>query len=209
MDCTWAGAVYAALRYMGEAYTYEQIMGMSGACYRIAFAEVWDWSATDALVAFDYASTLFSAIGYEPIWVDRIDKDDRSEERRSIVADIANGKPVIAINPRVAPEWGVITGYSENGLDNLIASLHTLVASFEGEYSNGYFQGAQAYERWIAGLRDDRLWDQANTKDDVDRRLAVNDYMLLNLIDARRCAAAYLSESVPLLADERANLLTK
>lgn len=251
MDCTWAGAVHGALRYMGGPCTYEQIMGMSGACYRIAFTEVWDWSAADALVAFDYASTLFSAIAYEPIWADRIDKDDRSEERRKIVADIANGKPVVAINLRVAPEWGVITGYRENGkvlycrtyfdkqhlnedkdyletefwpflivhfgekktrptdLDNLIVSLHTLIASFEAEYSNGYFQGAQAYERWIAGLRDDRLWDQANTKDDIDRRLAVNDYLLLNLIDARRCAAAYLGESAPLLADERADLLTE
>jgi transcriptional regulator with XRE-family HTH domain len=28
MPCTWAGAVYAALEFMGEDYTYEQIMGM-------------------------------------------------------------------------------------------------------------------------------------------------------------------------------------
>jgi hypothetical protein len=42
-------------------------MGMSGACYRIAFTEVWDWSAADALVAFDYASVLSSATGYELI----------------------------------------------------------------------------------------------------------------------------------------------
>lgn len=67
MDSTWAGAMYAALRYLGEPYTYEQIMGMSGACYRIAFTEVWDWSAADALVAFDYASVLSSATGYELI----------------------------------------------------------------------------------------------------------------------------------------------
>ena len=209
MDCTWAGAIYAALRYTGEPYTYEQI------------------------------------------WAERIDKDDRSEERMNIVRDIANGKPVIAINLRVAPEWGVITGYSENGkvlycrtyfdkedlnenkdylvsefwpflivhfgektakpsdLDNLIASLHTLVGSFGAECSNGYFQGAQAYEKWIAGLRNEQLWDQGNAKDDVERRLAVNDCMLLNLVDARRCAAAYLSECVPLLRDERADLLAE
>lgn len=115
MDCTCAGAVFAALRYMGESYTYEQIMGMSGACYRIAFTEVWDWSATDALVAFDYSSILFNAIGYEQIWADRVEKDDRNEERKKIVNDIASGTPVIAINLRIAPEWGVITGYGENG----------------------------------------------------------------------------------------------
>jgi transcriptional regulator with XRE-family HTH domain len=89
------------------------------------------------------------------------------------------------------------------------ASLHTLVGSFEAEYSNRYFQGAQAYEKWIAGLRNEQLWDQGSAKDDVDRRLAVNDCMLLNLVDARRCAAAYLSECVSLLKDERADLLAE
>ena len=50
MDCTWAGALYAALKYLGEDISYEQIMGLSGACYRFGFTDVWDWSAVDALV---------------------------------------------------------------------------------------------------------------------------------------------------------------
>ena len=90
-------------------------MGMSGACYRIAFCEVWDWSALDALVAFSYDMPLYEAIGYEPVWACRLEKDERIAERRRIVADILRGKPVVAINLRVAPEWGVITGYSNNG----------------------------------------------------------------------------------------------
>lgn len=94
-------------------------------------------------------------------------------------------------------------------LDNLRASLHTLLQSFEAEYSSGYFQGAQAYERWIAGLRNDGLWDQGNSKDEIHRRLAVNDYLLLNLIDARRCAAEYLSAHVSLLRGEKADLLNE
>jgi len=115
MDCCWGGSVYAALKYMGEPYTYEQIMGMSGACYRINFTETWDWSATDALVAFDYSGPLFRAIGYEQVWADRLKKDDRSAERKLIVSDIQMGKPVVAINLRTAAEWGVITGYADNG----------------------------------------------------------------------------------------------
>lgn len=251
MDCTWGGAVYAALRYMGEPYTYEQIMGMSGACYRIAFTDVWDWSATDALVAFDYSIILFNAIGYEQIWADRVEKDDRSDERKKIVSDIASNKPVIAINLRIAPEWGVITGYGENGkafycrtyfdkeylnenkdylepdfwpflimhfgekkekpcdLDILIASLHALVDSFDAECNRGYFQGAQAYKKWIDGLRNDTLWDSRNSKDNLNRRLCVNDYILLNLVDARRCAAKYLRECFHLLKGEKANLLAE
>ncbi len=115
MDCCWGGSLYAALKYMGEPYTYEQIMGMSGACYRINFTEVWDWSATDALVAFNYSDILFNAIGYEQVWSDRLDKDKRTAERKLIVSDIQMGKPVVAINLRVAAEWGVITGYADNG----------------------------------------------------------------------------------------------
>ena len=100
---------------MGETYTYEQIMGMSGACYRFAFCDIWDWSATDALVSFDYASILFKALGIQAVWAERLEKDERKQERERIVADILHNKPVMAINLRIAPEWGVITGYAEGG----------------------------------------------------------------------------------------------
>ena len=115
MDCTWAGALYAALTYMGEPCTYQQLMGLSGACYRICFTDIWDFSCTDALVAYDYAEPLYRALGYTPIWADRLDKEPMKEERLAIMEDIRNGKPVLAINLRVAPEWGVITGYLDNG----------------------------------------------------------------------------------------------
>ena len=115
LECPWAGALHAALSCMGEPYTYEQIMGMSGACYRVCFTDVWDFSCTDALVAFDYATPLYSAIGYGFHMVERLEKQDRKVERQAIMEDIRKGKPVLAINLRVAPEWGVITGYTHNG----------------------------------------------------------------------------------------------
>lgn len=115
MECPWAGSLYASLKYMGERYTYEEIMGLSGACYRICFTDCWDWSCTDALVAFDYSSIFFKAVGYNQVWASRLEKGDRKAEREYIMRDIKNGKPVIAINLRVAPEWGVITGYINNG----------------------------------------------------------------------------------------------
>ena len=115
MDCPWAGALYAALKYMGETYTYYQIMGMSGACYRICFTDVWDYSCIDALVSFDYATPLFKNLGYSFRIVERLEKQERKAERLAIMRDIQSGKPVPAINLRVAPEWGVITGYTDNG----------------------------------------------------------------------------------------------
>ncbi|MCM1189675.1 MAG: helix-turn-helix domain-containing protein [bacterium] len=113
--CSWAGALYAALEYMGESYSYEQIMGMSGACYRICFTDVWDYSCTDALVAFDYAAPLYEAVGYSFRLAERLEKQERKAERKTVMEDIRNGRPVLAMNLRVAPEWGVITGYTDDG----------------------------------------------------------------------------------------------
>jgi hypothetical protein len=95
MECPWAGSLYAALKYMGEDYTYEQIMGISGACYRVCFVDVWDWSCTDALVSFDYAAPLYNAIGYTPEWAERLEKGDRKDERFAIMHDLQDGKPVL------------------------------------------------------------------------------------------------------------------
>ena len=217
---------------------------MSGACYRINFIEIWDWSATDALVAFNYSDPLFKAIGYEQVWVERLDKDDRNAERKLIVSDIQMGKPVVAINLRTAPEWGVITGYSDGGkilycrsyFDNelldengkvkengndylemecwpfmlvhfgqkierptddeiLKMSLKTLENSFHAPCERGYWQGEEAYQKWIEGLGEDSLWDFENARDDFYCRASVNECMLRALIDERRCAAVYLGES--------------
>lgn len=115
MECPWAGAHYAALRYMGEAYGYNQIMGISGACWRVCFTDVWDYSCTDALVSYDYATPLYRGIGYSFRISERLEKQERKAERQAIMEDIQNGRPVLAINLRVAPEWGVITGYTDDG----------------------------------------------------------------------------------------------
>ncbi len=239
MDCCYAGAAALALQYMKEPYTYEQVMGLSGACYRLNFCDVWDWSATDALVAFDYATPLFKAIGRENIFAARVSKEDRPTERQRVMESLQKGRPVIAINLRVAPEWGIITGYAENGrvfycrsyfdepgsdyqesenwpfliqyfgdatqkptdFENLCASLGVLLASLSAPRQRGYFQGLEAYQMWGVGLLNEKLWKKSmrNKKDDIRRRLSVNESMLLNLADARRCAAAYLRENRSLL----------
>lgn len=140
-ECPWAGALYAALKYMGEDYTYEQIMGMSGACYRVCFVDVWDWSCTDALVSFDYGTPLYNAIGYNPIWANRLEKSDRKAERLAIMRDLQNDKPVLAINLRVAPEWGVITGYLDNG-NSFLCRTYFDQEVFEG-WENGDNQNSE------------------------------------------------------------------
>lgn len=257
MDCPWGGALWAALRHMGEAYSYTRLMGMSGACWRVCFVDVWDWSCTDALVSFDFLTPLFRAIGYAPVCADRLDKEQRQRERQAILRDIQAGRPVLGMNLRVAPEWGLICGYIENGerflvrtyfddetlqrlergegteeerglvteewggylvndhwpflichfgekvekpseAESLMRSLRTMTEVLRAEDCGGYRNGERAYRAWIDGLRDDRAFDARIDLEGAARRRAVNDSMLMNLADARRCAAAYLRESAAL-----------
>jgi len=116
MDCSWAGALIVALKSMGENATYEKVMGVSGACWRIAFLSPnWDYSSVDALVVYDYAKPGYRAFGYTPVFADRVDKENRATERQNIINSIKNKHPVLGINLRVAHEWGVIFGYKDNG----------------------------------------------------------------------------------------------
>lgn len=270
--CPWAGSLYAALEYMGEPYAYEQIMGMSGACYRVCFVDIWDYSCTDALVAFDYATPLYRAIGYSFREADRLEKQERKAERLAIMKDIQSGKPVLAINLRVAAEWGVITGYTDNGkqflcrtyfdqevfdaleqaenqqqedgadhrvvfeenegylfsdswpfiilhfgekqekpspLSILQTSLSILMESFHAGETRGYYQGKEAYRAWINGLSRESDFRLESDRENVLRRLNVNDNMLCCLIDARRAAASWIREGVPLVPKTAQGYLTK
>ncbi|HWT75574.1 MAG TPA: helix-turn-helix transcriptional regulator [Mobilitalea sp.] len=117
-DCSWAAALTAALQTMNIKTTYEHVMGVSGACYRLAFCSPgWDYSSVDGLVAYDYATPGYKAFGFTPRFADRVDKGNRADERRFMVNEIQHDMPVLGINVRVAPEWGVICGYKENGTD--------------------------------------------------------------------------------------------
>ncbi|WP_052380701.1 helix-turn-helix domain-containing protein [Paenibacillus camerounensis] len=115
MDCSWAGALYTALTSMGTATSYEEVMGISGACWRAAFTPVWDYSAADALTAYDYASPAFSAYGLKARWAERLSAEERRLESSAVMESLHNHRLPVAINLRVAPEWGVITGYLDNG----------------------------------------------------------------------------------------------
>lgn len=319
--CPWAGSLQAALEYMGEPYTYEQIMGMSGACFRLCFVDVWDYSCTDALVAYDYAGPLYRAVGYSFRVAERLEKQERKAERLAVMEDIRSGRPVLAINLRVAPEWGVITGYTDSGkrflcrtyfdgeifetleqadvsgpeevhdkadksgqegqekddksgqkegqekdgksgqkegrekggksgqkaereqaenrklaeerrivfeenegylfsdfwpfiifhfgekqdrpspLSVLKTSLKTGIESFYAEECRGYYQGKEAYRAWINSLSKESDFRLENDRENVLRRLSVNDSMLCCLIDARRAAASWLREGIPLIPE--------
>lgn len=108
-ECSWAAALTAALQAMNVNTSYEEVMGVSGACYRLAFCiPDWDYSSVDGLVAYDYATPAYKAFGYKPAFENRVEKENRAKVRNKIINQVANNMPVLGINLRVAPEWGVI-----------------------------------------------------------------------------------------------------
>jgi transcriptional regulator with XRE-family HTH domain len=119
-ECSWAAALTAALLAMGHKTTYEQVMGVSGACYRLAFCSPgWDYSSVDGLVAYDYAAPAFKAFGYKEERHGHIEKADRAAHRERMMKEIRANMPILGINLRVAAEWGAICGYKNNGADFL------------------------------------------------------------------------------------------
>ncbi|WMJ90013.1 helix-turn-helix domain-containing protein [Anaerocolumna sp. MB42-C2] len=138
MECSWAAALTAALQAMHIKTTYEHVMGVSGACYRLAFCSPrWDYSSVDGLVAYDYAMPGYKAFGFTPDFAERIDKEARAEERKHMINEIRHNMPVLGINLRVAPEWGVICGYKNNGSDLFCRTKY----DSEIHNSSGYEKG--------------------------------------------------------------------
>lgn len=117
-ECSWAAALTGALQSMEIPADYDQVMGVSGACYRLAFCTPdWDFSSADGLVTYDFAEPAYKAFGFRVCFEERTEKERRAEVRKRIMENISEGKPVLAINLRVAPEWGIICGYGEWGTE--------------------------------------------------------------------------------------------
>lgn len=259
MDCSWAGAMTVSLAARGIETSYDQVMGRSGACWRVAFEPVWDYSSADALVVYDYSVPACKAYGIHATRLSRLDPQQRAAEKLAILEDIRQGRLPVAINLRVAPEWGVITGYLEDGavllcrsyfddetfaeleddpafqahmdasngylyvdhwpyriirlgeqtaapsaLENLYASLRLKLESMQADApdDSSYATGYKALELWSEGLLD-HAWYTAADGEAFSRRLSVNHFCMMALADARRSAAAYLRESLPLLGNPR------
>ncbi len=109
-DCTFCGAVTVLCNTIGVGVTYEQVMGLSGACYRICMKEDWCPSAALPQCAYDVETPLYRALGFEPYRI-----SDPEARRQKIVECIDRGIPVLCGDQRVEMEWGLITGHANKG----------------------------------------------------------------------------------------------
>jgi len=113
MDTSFIRSCQVALNAMGEHLSYDYLMGISGAAFRFHFHPEWCPSAADVTTGFSVAPVMFESLGYR-YELHRIDDSSFLDIRdlyQRIITQVDSGMPVVAINLRVCPEWGVITGY--------------------------------------------------------------------------------------------------
>lgn len=115
-DNSFIRSAQLSLNKLGENYTYEFLMGISGAAFRLHFNPDWCPSSADATTGFDVSRVLFKSLGYkcELFRIDDNSFKDIQSLYQKIITQINLGIPIIAINLKVCPEWGIITGYLKN-----------------------------------------------------------------------------------------------
>ena len=100
------------LNALGDNYSYEYLMGISGAAFRLHFHPDWCPSSADATVGFDVSKVLFKSLGYAGN-LHVIDDKNFLEIRnlfKKIIEHIDQGIPAITINLKTCPELWIITG---------------------------------------------------------------------------------------------------
>ncbi len=112
-DTSFIRSAQLALNALGARYSYDYLMGLSGAAFRLHFHPDWCPSAGDMTTGFDVSKVLFSSLGYSTTLhsIDDNSFDDIRSLYQKIKEQINRGVPIVAINLKVCPEWGIITGY--------------------------------------------------------------------------------------------------
>jgi len=107
------------MKFHGESYDYVDLMGFSGAAFRINIAQPqWCPSAPDMFPRMHFAKYF----GYEltPYFNkgadDKQQKETRDAYYKLIKKEIRKGNPVLAIELVQVPEWGIITGFKRTKL---------------------------------------------------------------------------------------------
>lgn len=117
-DCTFMGSLAVTLRAMGEKVSYDELMGMSGAAFRLQVASPeWNASSCDAGRGFSCIDAALGAMGYTSRGYDTFDEDvqKKTAARQAICRSIDQRRPVPVISMTFGMDWGVVTGYEGDG----------------------------------------------------------------------------------------------
>jgi hypothetical protein len=115
---SFMGALDAVRQQQGIKGDYIYLCGVSGAAFRTHFFDTWCPSSPDATCGFDAASEALAAVGLKADWR-HVSADGKNKPQivAAVRKSIDAGMPVLAIDLREMPEWGVVTGYQKNGAE--------------------------------------------------------------------------------------------
>ena len=107
-DCTYAGCVTVLLQAMGYDISYEEVMGLSGAAFRLIMRDDWDPSSEMPQNGLSCEENASLALG---IAVQSLPASPELNERAK--QSICKGIPVLTVGQRGAPEWCLTCGYGQ------------------------------------------------------------------------------------------------
>ena len=116
MENTFIKSLQLTLNAMGEDISYDYVMGISGAAFRMQFHKRWCPSSADATVGFELTKPAFESLGnaFEFHHFNGRNPEHAELLHQKIRPVIDKGIPVIAIDLKKVPDWGLITGYAKN-----------------------------------------------------------------------------------------------
>jgi hypothetical protein len=110
------GSLELVANHLGINRDYTWINGVSGAAFRLHFCKDWCPSSPDPTCGFNSGEEALKALGLEyKSYNLASDGKNKPEILKAIKQSIDNDRPVIAIDLLQVPEWGLITGYQNNG----------------------------------------------------------------------------------------------
>ncbi|MBN2541432.1 PDZ domain-containing protein [bacterium] len=131
MSSSFHASLMRILNYKGSDVDYVYLMGVSGAAFRVHFHKDWCPSSPDPTCGFDCGSKAIEAVGYDYTFHSLKENGDNKEEMREMIKkSVDNKMPVIAIDLIQVPEWGIITGYQENGQEFLCRTYYDNVDGY-------------------------------------------------------------------------------
>jgi len=248
-ECTFAGALEAALATTDHPYTYTDLLGLTGLAFRTRWFCGNDdqrWCGSCAVGEMEEEFAAVEKMTGWPLRLHFVRGDDAAnveETTAGIVESINGGRAVLAYEPRL--NMDVVYGYEEGGKvlllrdyfqgeeplrlppsklgflmlfigdwgesmsrrEVVVASLKTAVHNWERERGHAgpgdYWYGKTALERWSADIGEGEELSQ----EERELLRSVGSWNFTTMHDARKTAAAYLTESADVLGGEAGKAL--
>jgi len=106
---TFIAALQRSLEFIGEEYTYNSLMGLSGAAFRVQIHHTGLCpSGPDATCGFDSAGYILRVLRLDHRIRQTADGEKKIKE--DVKKNIAAGRPAMAIDLIRVPDWGLIVG---------------------------------------------------------------------------------------------------